>query len=99
MAKKIAMVVDRTDELVGYVFWCPGCDSAHQIDFRWIFNNDVDCPTFTPSYKATRGLKERTQLICHLYVKLGKIEFLKDCTHALAGQTVDMPDWTKDDPY
>lgn len=31
--------------------------------------------------------------ICHSFVKAGRIEFLSDCTHALAGQTVDLPDW------
>lgn len=31
--------------------------------------------------------------ICHSHVKEGKIQFLADCTHALAGQTVDLPDW------
>jgi hypothetical protein len=30
--------------------------------------------------------------ICHSYVRDGRIEFLPDCTHALAGQTVDLPD-------
>ncbi len=30
--------------------------------------------------------------ICHSFVRDGRIEFLSDCTHALAGQTVDLPD-------
>lgn len=30
---------------------------------------------------------------CHLFVKAGKIEFCSDSTHALAGKTVDMPDF------
>jgi hypothetical protein len=30
--------------------------------------------------------------ICHSFVRNGRIEFLHDCTHALAGQTVDLPD-------
>lgn len=33
---------------------------------------------------------------CHSYVKAGRWEFLGDCTHDLAGQTVPMvplPDW------
>jgi hypothetical protein len=30
--------------------------------------------------------------ICHSFVKDGKIEFLSDCTHAMAGQTVELPD-------
>jgi hypothetical protein len=28
-----------------------------------------------------------------LFVTDGRIQFLGDCTHALAGQTVDLPDW------
>lgn len=31
--------------------------------------------------------------ICHSFVTDGRIQFLSDCTHALAGQTVDLPDW------
>jgi hypothetical protein len=30
---------------------------------------------------------------CHSFVTDGRIQFLSDCTHALAGQTVDLPDW------
>lgn len=28
---------------------------------------------------------------CHSFVRDGKIEFLSDCSHSLAGQTVDLP--------
>jgi len=31
--------------------------------------------------------------ICHSFVTDGRIQFLSDCTHALAGQTVDLPDF------
>jgi hypothetical protein len=31
--------------------------------------------------------------ICHSYVDDGRIQFLGDSTHALAGQTVDIPDF------
>lgn len=31
-------------------------------------------------------------VICHSFIRDGKIIFLNDCTHALAGQTVDLPD-------
>lgn len=30
---------------------------------------------------------------CHSFVADGRIQFLGDCTHALAGQTVDLPSW------
>lgn len=29
--------------------------------------------------------------VCHSFVREGRIEFLSDCTHELAGQTVDLP--------
>ena len=29
---------------------------------------------------------------CHSFVTDGRIQFLSDCTHELAGQTVDLPD-------
>ena len=31
--------------------------------------------------------------VCHSFVTDGRIQFLSDCTHELAGQTVDLPDW------
>jgi uncharacterized protein DUF6527 len=31
--------------------------------------------------------------ICHSFVTDGRIQFLGDCTHELAGQTVDLPEW------
>lgn len=34
--------------------------------------------------------------ICHSYVTDGRIEFLSDCTHPLAGQTVDLPEWLQE---
>ena len=30
--------------------------------------------------------------LCHSYITDGKIMFLNDCTHSLAGQTVDLPE-------
>lgn len=31
---------------------------------------------------------------CHSFVTDGRIQFLGDCTHSLAGQTVDLPLWS-----
>lgn len=31
--------------------------------------------------------------VCHSFVRNGVIEFLSDCTHALKGQHVPLPDW------
>jgi hypothetical protein len=34
----------------------------------------------------------KVQKVCHSFVKDGKIQFLSDCTHTLAGQTVEVPE-------
>lgn len=31
--------------------------------------------------------------VCHSFVTNGQIQFLSDCTHALAGKTVPLPEW------
>ncbi|KFC62792.1 hypothetical protein FF80_03359 [Devosia sp. LC5] len=34
---------------------------------------------------------KRINTVCHSFVNSGQIQFLGDCTHALAGQTVPLP--------
>lgn len=77
-------------------FWCPGCDSPHRVltdppEQAWGWNGDLTAPTFTPSVLVTRpgGIPDR----CHSFVTDGRIQYLTDCTHALAGQTVPLPEW------
>jgi hypothetical protein len=41
-------------------------------------------------------LSSRFGTCCHSFVTSGRIQFLADCTHALAGQTVDLPEWRRD---
>ncbi|WP_241524097.1 DUF6527 family protein [Oceaniglobus indicus] len=79
-------------------FKCPGCGWTHILNTdtghrpAWAFNGDVDRPTLTPSINAWReyGGKRKTDR-CHSFVTDGRIRFLDDCTHALAGQSVDLP--------
>lgn len=33
------------------------------------------------------------RIVCHSFVKEGRIQFLGDSTHTLSGQTVDLPEW------
>jgi hypothetical protein len=33
------------------------------------------------------------RFVCHSFVNEGQIQFLGDCSHALAGQTVPLPSW------
>ncbi len=89
------------------LFWCPGCDGAHQVYVgagagpRWGYNGDPERPTFTPSILVTyngkdAGIDGAPPAICHSFITDGRIQFLSDCTHALAGQTVDIPDFDGD---
>lgn len=71
-----------------FFFWCPGCECMHQIDAqRWTFNGDLKKPTVSPSILVTMPHADGDQR-CHSYVTDGRIRFLGDSTHALAGQTV-----------
>lgn len=101
----------RTVEGGGLMFWCPGCDGAHQVQVgagpgpRWGFDGNYERPTFTPSV-LVRGSRpitddERRRImdgetiepeptVCHSFVRDGQVQFLGDCTHALAGRTVPL---------
>lgn len=73
-------------------FWCPGCDMIHSINDGWDFNNDFDNPTLSPSILAHGySYKTKADFVCHSFIKNGMIRFLNDCTHQLAGQTVELP--------
>lgn len=107
----------RTVEGGRLLFWCPGCDGAHQVQIadgpgpQWSFNGNYDRPTFAPSvlvksghycsgqegkdcwctYEARFGKPAPFEcFVCHSFVRDGQIEFLGDCTHALAGKTVPL---------
>ena len=90
-------------------FWCPGCGCAHDIDInKWEYNGNSESPTITPSIRVKHtppltdkqialikqhALVDIRMIICHSFVTDGRIQFLEDSTHKLAGQTVDLPDW------
>lgn len=91
-----------------YGFWCPGCREMHTVSVSqknhsgasWSFDGNLQAPTFNPSYNRrvnTPDMKEYQPdagtSICHSFVRAGRIQFLGDCTHALKGQTVDLPDF------
>lgn len=80
------------------LFWCPGCDSAHQVRWNadgasnaWSWNGDTEAPTFQPSVLVMGGPPGTPR--CHSFVTDGRIQYLPDSEHPLAGQTVDLPDW------
>ena len=75
------------------MFWCPGCDEPHGPRIEggspWTWDGNREQPTLSPSILVTDHAGSR----CHSFLRAGRLEFLSDCTHAMAGQTVDLPDW------
>jgi len=90
--------VPESSTLKKLLFMCPGCNEEHAIDWRWQFNGDFDKPTIAPSFKIEGArfigsTEKQERFLCHSFIRLGRIEFLNDCTHKLKGQTVDLPDY------
>lgn len=94
----------RSVEGGGLMFRCRGCNAAHMVRVgdgpgpRWGYNGNPERPTFTPSVSVTyngpdAGIDGAPPAVCHSFVTDGRIQFLGDCTHALAGQTADLLDW------
>lgn len=73
----------------------------------WEWNEDLERPTFNPSvkvggvqwppdspfHKPTHAVAAGKPIVCHSFVRDGRIKYLGDCTHSLARQTVDLPPW------
>jgi hypothetical protein len=58
---------------------------------NWSWNGDTESPTLKPSILTRADFGEnREPKVCHSFVNDGKIQFLSDCTHEFAGQTVDL---------
>lgn len=75
-------------------FHCPGCGRSHHVYVKgevvWEWNGSMELPTFSPSILTYRGPTDQDGR-CHSFVTDGRIQFLSDCAHELAGQTVDLP--------
>lgn len=64
---------------------------------HWGFNGSLDSPTFTPSVLASHPIEDDNdkivgRYVCHSFVTDGRIQYLSDCSHGLAGQTVELPE-------
>jgi hypothetical protein len=87
-------------DIVYHEHWCPGCDAMHLIAVetpfsngaQWTWDGNAELPTFSPSVNVGPG----TAFQCHYFIRAGKIEFCNDCHHALAGQTIDLPNIPED---
>lgn len=70
---------------------------------RWDFDGNIDAPTISPSLlvrgvqwsaeypemqKPRHNVAAGQETVCHSFIRAGQWEYLSDCTHPLAGQTV-----------
>lgn len=67
----------------------------------WTFNGSLDKPTFNPSLLIRTGRftgrayeedPDLPSVICHSFITNGKIDYLRDSTHHLSGQTIELTD-------
>lgn len=77
-------------------FWCPGCERYHLvIPKEFVHNNgpkwtvDPVAHTVSPSILVTKGPSD-PKYRCHLFIRGGNIEYLRDCSHHLKGKTVPL---------
>lgn len=86
---------------------CLACGEGHSLR-GWKFNDDLERPTFSPSLLVT-GVRPITDeeadrvmagevidlppRVCHSFITDGKIQYLSDCTHELAGKTIQLPEF------
>lgn len=89
-------LISRTAEGEEWCFHCPGCGYGHWFRTNaegvtrrpaWQWNGDIEKPTVTPSILVSVS---KPSARCHLFITSGKIQFLEDCFHHLAGQTVPL---------
>jgi hypothetical protein len=104
----------ETSDGTTYTFWCPGCSLIHTFNTNrpdgrhpcWVFDGNMEHPTFSPPLRIRGRLNHKGRYpesgandMCHSFVVAGKIQFFGDCTHKLAGQTVDLPEIPKDQEW
>lgn len=95
---KVERITDQDDTVEAWMFDCPGCGIGHAPYTKnrpgaptWSFNGDVEKPTFAPSLLVRWDFRNgEASKVCHSFIREGRIEFLSDCTHKLAGQAVEM---------
>jgi len=86
---KTEVILTSQENRGGCIIYCQGCKTHHVFDSRWTFNGDFEKPTFSPSMLVNQ---HRPESRCHSFVTDGNIQFLSDCFHELAGQTLELED-------
>lgn len=73
----------------------PGSTGLHMLPVNsttkspsWEFDGNLEAPTLSPSILTGRNSGK----ICHSFLRNGILEFLGDCNHKLANQSVPLPE-------
>ncbi len=86
-------ILEVDGEFCKWVIFCPACKDFHQMNDGWEYNGLEDSPTFSPSIMVTQGFgNAKAATVCHSFVTDGKIRYLQDCTHDMAGKVVALPE-------
>jgi hypothetical protein len=76
-------------------------DGKNASGAQWTWDGNVEHPTFTPSMHikigkyADQNWQEETageSSVCHYILTAGVINYCGDCTHAMKGQSIRLPD-------
>jgi hypothetical protein len=86
-------------------YWCEVCDTHHVLPIKgtpkapvsgyeeapqWEWNGDKVQPSTVPSVLSKGYAAQKNGGVCHHYVTKGKIMYLGDTTHELAGKIIPL---------
>lgn len=88
-----ALAILQDDGAWKHLLWhCAGCGIMHAVPVVglsgpvWHWNGSLDAPTLAPSVMN----KGRLGVTCHIFMRAGVVEFLSDCSHDKAGQSLQL---------
>lgn len=71
-----------------HLHWCPACEEVHQLPKGWTFDGNVDCPTYSPSFKhwwTDHSVDPPKERVCHYTLTKGVLHYYEDSTHTTRG--------------
>jgi len=76
-----------------YEYMCLGCGYTHVFGLKGEgghhqFNMDLENPSVSPSLLQNFGGASK---LCHSFITDGRIQYLSDCQHELAGKVIELP--------
>ena len=100
---RVAILPDHDREVA--LLYMPGLPCPVMISISgpspvWKWNGDKRDPTFSPSILTRLPWGEESrEVVNHVFIRDGKIEYLSDCSHEYAGKTLELPrlsEWPED---